>query len=193
MARALATYVYTENIPAPRVGAVVQKAREMAGLDHGRLAKALGITKRTLRRWEQGAEIPSDDEIDRLADACRVDPVSLFPARDIVELDHSSGLMRVGMETVGVALLDNDAVLSSYVQLVRRQRDLRAHDPIRLRQEDVESMADALDLSDTQLTRRLIRIMGMTGEQAAAVRDRMLERRMQHPSMAHIRERQREQ
>jgi Helix-turn-helix domain len=193
MARAEPTYAYTESIPAPRVAAVVHQARAGAGIDGRELAKAIGISRRTLRRWEQGSEIPSDDEIDRLADACRVDPLSLFPARDAVELDHTSGLMRVGAETVGVALLDNDSVLSSYVHLVRRQRDLRAHDPIRLRQEDVESLADALDLSDSQLTRRLIRIMGMSGEQAAHVRDRMLERRLQHPSMAHLRPRPRGQ
>ena len=192
MAHAEATYAYTESIPAARVANVVQTTRAAAGHDEKALARALGVSRRTVRRWQNGAEIPSDEEIDRLAEACKIDPASLFPRRDPVELDHLSGLMRVGSETVGVALLDNDAVLLSYVQLVRRQRDMRASDPVRLRQEDVEELADALDLSDAQLARRLVRIMGMTAEQAEYVRDRMLERRSRHPSMSHLRQRDRE-
>jgi transcriptional regulator with XRE-family HTH domain len=192
MAHAHATYAYTENIPAPRIASVVQATRLSVGYDERTLAKVLGISRRTLRRWEDGTQIPSDVDIDKLAEACRLDPVSMFPLRDSVEFDHESGLMRVGAETVGVALLDNDSVLLSYVQLVRRQRNMRAGDAVRLRQEDVEALADALDLSDAQLTRRLIRLMGMTQEQAEHVRDRMLERRMQHPSMSHVRQRARD-
>ncbi len=182
MAKTTARYTYTAGIPAARIADVIVGAMERAGVDGRQLAAGVGVSRRVARRWAKAAEIPADHEIDSIAKACGADVVELFPHRDVVELDTISQTMRVGSEAVGVALLENDAVLTSYVDLVRIQRGLAPEDEIGLRQEDVEALADSLDLTDMELESRLVRIVGLSRHRAHDVRQAMIRARLAHPS-----------
>ena len=70
---------------------------------------------------------------------------------------------------------------AAFVGLVRRQRRLRPDQDVRIRYEDVDTLGAALDLDDNELEERLIRVIGLSRQQAAAVRAQMLRRRLAVP------------
>jgi Zn-dependent peptidase ImmA (M78 family)/transcriptional regulator with XRE-family HTH domain len=63
--------------------AMMELAREAAGLSQEALAESVGSNQATISRWEHGLFVPSDDEISRLARALRV-PQSFFRRTDVL-------------------------------------------------------------------------------------------------------------
>ncbi len=178
-----ARYTYTAGMPAARVGWLVARARAVAGIADRDLAASLGVPLRAVRRWERGDLVPTDDEIEAIASACGTRLTELLPRRASVSYDPATGIMRMGDQAVAVpgSMLDNDTVLGAYIGMVRRQRGLRADQDVKVRSEDLEALGEALDLDDEELEERLIRVIGMSRTQAAAVRAHLLRRRLAVP------------
>jgi hypothetical protein len=178
-----ARYTYTAGMPAVRVGWLVARARAVAGIADRDLAASLGVPLRAVRRWERGDLVPTDDEIEAIASACGTRITELLPRRASVSYDPGTGIMRMGDQAVAMpgSMLDNDTVLGAYIGMVRRQRGLRADQDVKVRSEDLEALAEALDLDDEELEERLIRVIGMSRTQAAAVRAHLLRRRLAVP------------
>jgi transcriptional regulator with XRE-family HTH domain len=170
-------------MPAARVGWLVARARAVAGIADRDLASSLGLPLRIIRRWERGDLVPTDDEVEAIATACGIRLTELLPRRASVSYDPSTGIMRMGDQSVALPgnMLDNDTVLSAYIGMVRRQRGLRPDQDVRVRQEDLEALGEALDLDDDELEERLVRVIGMSRSQAAAVRAQLLRRRLAVP------------
>ena len=177
MSGTTARYSLTHGIPAVRIGWLVAEARSAAGLTQDDLADKLGLRKRAVKRWEKGAQIPSDDEVLAVARACGIGVGKLLPPRDTVEFDRTARSLRVGGSVVSVADVHNEAVLTIYVQLVRQQRGLAPDAPFDIRHEDVDALANTLDLDDDDLEARLVAIVGLPVEAAATMRERLLSRR----------------
>ena len=184
MSRDEEPYTYTSGIPAIRVAELLRTVRIGAGVSDRDAARALGIRTRRLRRWEQGEEIPSDDELEAFAGVCGRTVEDLFPQRDRMEFDPRSLLMRVGEQVVSIVDPDNEVVLTTYLRLVREQRGLKPQDPVQLRRTDVDLLASVLDLHDMSLEDRLVSQLGMTPQAAAELRFKMIRRR--HPSTGRL-------
>jgi transcriptional regulator with XRE-family HTH domain len=178
-----ARYTYTAGMPAARVGWLVARARAVAGIADRDLASSLGVPLRTVRRWERGDLVPTDDEVEAIAAACGTRLTELLPRRASVSYDPATGIMRMGDQAVAMpgSMLDNDTVLGAYIGMVRRQRGLRADQDVKVRQEDLEALSEALDLDDDELEERLVRVIGISRTQAAAVRAQLLRRRLAVP------------
>src|SRR4051812_21805586 len=170
-------------MPAARVGWLVARARSAAGIADRDLASSLSLPLRTIRRWERGDLVPTDDEVEAIAVACGIRLTELLPRRAVVSYDPATGIMRMGDQSVALpgSMLDNDTVLSAYIGMVRRQRGLRPDQDVKIRQEDLEALGEALDLDDEELEERLVRVIGMSRSQAAAVRAQLLRRRLAVP------------
>jgi len=170
-------------MPAARVGWLVARARAIAGIADRDLAATIGLPLRAIRRWERGDQVPSDDEIEAIAAACGTRLTELLPRRTSVSYDPSTGIMRMGDQALALpgSMLDNDTVLGAYIGLVRRLRGLRADQDVKVRQDDLEALAEALDLDDEELEERLVRVIGISRTQAAAVRAQLLRRRLAVP------------
>lgn len=173
-------YTYTTGIPATRLGELLGGSRIKAGFDEKRLAQTLNTSVRRLRRWEAGNEIPSDEEIERFAFACGVAAGDLFPERDRVEYDPQTYLMRVGETIVALPSPDNQAILDTYLRLVRLQRNLPLEAYVHIRKTDIDLLANTLDLHDEHLEERLVVMVGMSPQAAAELRYTLVRRR--HPS-----------
>jgi transcriptional regulator with XRE-family HTH domain len=173
-------FTYTAGIPAERIAETLLTARASAGLDQREMARAVDAPLRRVRRWERAEEIPSDRFLDKVAIACAIEPAALFPARDRVEFDPRSLLMRVGTAVVSIVEPNNEIVLATYLRLVRQQRGLWPDDTVRLRGTDIDLLSGVLDLRDEGLEDRLVNQIGLTPEAAAELRFRMIRRR--HPS-----------
>ena len=176
-------YSLTTGIPAVRVGWLIGQARRAATLDERGLARAVGVRRRTIRRWETAREVPCDREIEAIANACHRNLAELLPARDVVEFDAAARFLRVGGQSVSVADVRNDAVLTTYVALVREQRQLGKDDRVTFRQPDLDVLSEALDLDDDALEVRLRRIAGLDENDAAEVRRRLMRRRLAMPAV----------
>jgi transcriptional regulator with XRE-family HTH domain len=170
-------------MPAARVGWLVARARAVAGITDRDLASSLGLPLRLVRRWERGDVVPTDDEVEAIAAACGTRLTELLPRRASVAYDPATGIMRMGDQAVAlpVNMADNDTVLGAYIGMVRRQRGLRPDQDVKVRQEDLEALGEALDLDDEELEERLVRVIGMSRTQAAAVRAQLLRRRLAVP------------
>src|SRR4051794_22858576 len=114
----------TREYPAPRVGQLLSAARRRHDRSEQDVAIAVGVPLRLVRRWEQGVELPTDDQLERLAALYGEPPDQLLPARDVATLDPEKGTLTVGSETVDVEIDDegNERLLQRYVSLVRSQR-----------------------------------------------------------------------
>lgn len=180
-----ATRHLTSGLPAVRIGWNLSRLRRAKGRREREVVDHLGISVRTLRRWESGAEVPADAELLRVAELYGVGIDELLPARDLVELDVDGTTMRVGQ---AVASFDpsrgggNEAMLGTYLTLVREQRGLRADDAVKLRHEDLAVLATVLDLDDRDLEDQLMRIMGISKPKASVLRRQLLRRRLVAPA-----------
>jgi transcriptional regulator with XRE-family HTH domain len=170
-------------MPAARVGWLVARARSVAGIGERDLASSVGVPVRTVRRWERGDLVPTDDEVEAIASACGARLTELLPRRAVVAYDPSTGIMQMGDQAVAIPTtsLDNDTVLAAFVALVRRVRGLRLDQDVKVRQEDLDALGEVLDLDDQELEERLMRIIGMSRSQAAAVRAQLLRKRLAVP------------
>ena len=56
------------------IGSRIRESRENKGLDQSILSKELGVTTRTLQRWEKGEQIPDAVSVLRIAEATEVQP-----------------------------------------------------------------------------------------------------------------------
>jgi transcriptional regulator with XRE-family HTH domain len=170
-------------MPAARVGWLVARARAVAGITDRDLASSLGLPLRTVRRWERGDVVPTDDEVEAIAAGCGTRLTELLPRRASVSYDRATGIMRMGDQAVALSanMVDNDSVLGAYIGMVRRVRGLRPDQDVKVRQEDLEALGDALDVDDEELEERLVRVIGMSRNQAAAVRAQLLRRRLAVP------------
>jgi DNA-binding XRE family transcriptional regulator len=177
MSGTTARYSLTQGIPGARIGWLVAEARSAAGLTQEDLATRTGVKRRLVKRWERGAQIPNDDEVVAIARSCEIGVGNLLPPRDTVEFDRVARSLRVGGAVVSVADVHNEAVLTTYVQLVRQQRGLAATAGFDIRHEDVDALADTLDLEDTELQQRLVAIVGLPPADAAGIHARLLSRR----------------
>ena len=177
-----ARYMYTAGIPAVRVGSLLARARIAAGIADRDLAAAIRVPWRTVRQWEQGELVPNDDQIEAIADACGTRLTELLPNRTAVSYDAITGTLQMGRQSVTLPPnRDNDAVLGAFIGLVRRQRGLRMDQDVRIRYEDVDALGAALDLNDDELEERLVRVIGLSRQQAAAVKAQLLRRRLAVP------------
>src|SRR4051794_37046555 len=182
MALSGARYTYTAGMPVERVGWLIARARRSAGLGERELATTVGVSQRTLRRWERGAVLPTDDEVEAIALACGLRLADLLPRRGVVELDAAARSMKVGDSIA--ALPDgatNGEILGLFVSLVRAERHAPDARELRLRQEDLDVLADALDLDDRDLEAQLVEIIGLTRAEASSVRSQLLRRRLVMP------------
>jgi transcriptional regulator with XRE-family HTH domain len=182
MALSGARYTYTAGMPMERVGWLIARARRTAGLGERELGTTVGVSQRTLRRWERGAVLPTDDEVEAIALACGLRVADLLPRRGVVELDAAARSMKVGDSIAALPEgATNGEILELFVALVRTERRAPDARELRLRQEDLDVLADALDLDDRDLEAQLVEIIGLTRAQASSVRSQLLRRRLVMP------------
>src|SRR5215471_20483319 len=62
-----ARYMYTAGIPAARVGSLLARARNAAGLSDRDLAATMRVHPKLVRQWEQGEVVPNDDQVELIA------------------------------------------------------------------------------------------------------------------------------
>ncbi len=175
-----ARYMYTAGIPARRVAVMLSQARLPRGLTQRDLAVRMRVQLRTVRDWERGDRVPTDDQMEAIAQACGLQITELLPRRGVLTYDADTGVMCLGTGAtqLSTSRRDNDDVLHAFLGLVRQERHVGSNQEVAVRGDDLEALAEALDLDDEELEQRLMHILGLDRRQAAQVRARLLRRRL---------------
>ena len=126
----------------------------------------------------------SESVIDRLIDVYEGDPSSLVPARTTAPVVLDAARLQVGDASARMKSQDppRDEVLRGYLGLLYELRGKRPGTEIPLRTYDMDSLADALGADPDAIETRLVELMHVTREEAAAMRAAMIRRRLILPA-----------
>jgi transcriptional regulator with XRE-family HTH domain len=155
-------------------GLTMRRARELAGIGRGAAAERVGLGRRELRGIERGSVAPSAEVLDRALRVYGGDGLELPPRQDLIH-PTDPHLLVVGDDLVRVDPFrdDDGQVLSDYVAAVRRQRRLEPDAEVRFRSHDLVQLATVLDLTASDLERRLADATG-TGDDGTRRTARLL-------------------
>jgi transcriptional regulator with XRE-family HTH domain len=170
------------RVPARRIGELLGTARRNAGMELDLVAARAGVGARRLRRWERGDDAPTADEIERIAHTLGTSASALVPEREPVQYTPEANVITVGGRTAEITPAEdgdaNELVLDTYLQLVAEVRGVSMDRPFALRHDDIEILAELLDLDDCDLDERLARKLGVGLGAARDVRRRLSRQRM---------------
>jgi len=152
-------------------GQALRRLRELSGMNERTAARRLGVRRAELRDWEEHRAAPDAAQLTRAIDVYGQDAETTLAIRRPLTEPDRPGVLVIGDEEIVIAdhvrtaatsHEANEAVLSSYLAAVRRQRSLSADAPVQLRSADISSLSIELDLTDDHLQDLLADLLGLT-------------------------------
>ena len=173
-----------DEISSRRLGAALHEARVTAGLSRRETAARAGCTTRQLRAFERGEAQPDDTQMERLALACSRPVGAIVPTRDDAPVALADGRLHVGESSASLRSDEppTEEVLRSYLGVVYEMRDSKPGARIPLRDRDLDALAVALGSDPEIVETRLVELMDVTREEAAAMRSALIRRRVLLPA-----------
>ena len=173
-----------DEISSRRLGAALHEARVTAGLSRRETAARAGCTTRQLRAFERGEAQPDDAQMERLALACSRPVGAIVPTRDDAPVALADGRLHVGESSASLRSDEppTEEVLRSYLGVVYEMRDSKPGARIPLRDRDLDALAVALGSDPEIVETRLVELMDVTREEAAAMRSALIRRRVLLPA-----------
>ena len=173
-----------DEISSRRLGAALHEARVTAGLSRRETAARAGCTTRQLRAFERGEAQPDDAQMERLALACSRPLGAIVPTRDDAPVALADGRLHVGESSTSLRSDEppTEEVLRSYLGVVYEMRDSKPGARIPLRDRDLDALAVALGSDPEIVETRLVELMDVTREEAAAMRSALIRRRVLLPA-----------
>ena len=173
-----------DEISSRRLGAALHEARVTAGLSRRETAARAGCTTRQLRAFERGEAQPDDAQMERLALACSRPVGAIVPTRDDAPVALADGRLHVGESSTSLRSDEppTEEVLRSYLGVVYEMRDSKPGARIPLRDRDLDALAVALGSDPEIVETRLVELMDVTREEAAAMRSALIRRRVLLPA-----------
>jgi transcriptional regulator with XRE-family HTH domain len=173
-----------DEISSRRLGAALHEARVTAGLSRRETAARAGCTTRQLRAFERGEAQPDDAQMERLALACSRPVGAIVPTRDDAPVALADGRLHVGESSASLRSDEppTEEVLRSYLGVVYEMRDSKPGARIPLRDRDLDALAAALGSDPEIVETRLVELMDVTREEAAAMRSALIRRRVLLPA-----------
>ena len=159
------------------IAARLRTAREQAGLSLAQAATATSLSGSYLSTLEDGRRRPLPTELERLSVAYGVDLSDLLPVRRPVEVDLTTGQMRIDSAAQRVRdLTDDHQVYASYLFLLCTVRGAAPGERVRLRRSDVELLVSVLGQDPRTVEQRLVNLMGCTEQEASLLSSALLDR-----------------
>ena len=131
-----------DTMPAERLGELLRAARKRRGWKRARAAKAVGITPKRIRAYEQGTRPIPADVCARLADAYGDDLTAHVPLR--VPATRDDEWLEIGAIRQPLADMSSDEILTTFVEVVRSAEDAYAQAGIKDARQEL-AMAEVHD------------------------------------------------
>jgi transcriptional regulator with XRE-family HTH domain len=150
------------------IAAQLRAARERAGLTLEQASVETSLLRSYLSALEDGRRRPLPSELERLSAAYSADLSDLLPARRPLQVDVTTGQMRIDDAAQRVRdLTDDHQVYATYLFLLCTARGAQPGERIRLRSSDVELLTSVLGTDPATVEERLVTLMGCTVEEAS--------------------------
>lgn len=150
----------TSLVPPRRLGALLRQARVTAGWELTELTAPCGLSVVELEDVEHGRRPLDEATLDALVAAYGIEGAGLVPSRSQLVIDLDEGRISVNHTDIDVDSSSGpDAVLTRYLALVHRLRDLPLGSPLPLRDVDIAVLSAALTLSTEEAESRLHRLL----------------------------------
>lgn len=154
--------------PTPSIADRLRAARQHAGLTLEQASVETSLLRSYLAALEDGRRRPLPSELERLSATYGVDLSDLLPARRPLQVDVTTGQMRIAEAARRVRdLSDDHQVYATYLFLLCAARGARPGERIRLRSSDVELLTSVLGTDADTVEQRLVTLMGCTAEEAS--------------------------
>jgi hypothetical protein len=152
-----------------RLGELLVEARRRRGCSCRALSRlsAGRFTLSELHELERGEAMLDEQVIESVSDLYGADLGEILPDRQAVFI--ARGTMSVGGMSANFQPADPNAMLATYLRLVRSLRRQQRAPFVELRREDVERLAVYLDESGEQVVDRLAALMGSTRAQRSSM------------------------
>lgn len=151
----------TSLVPPRRLGALLREARVAAGRELVELGPVCGLSVVELDDVEHGRRPLDEATLGALVEAYGVSGAGVVPARSQLVIDLDEGRIAVNRTDIDVdPAYGPDAVLTRYLALVYRLREMPLGTPLQLRDIDIEVLSTALSLAADDVDTRLHRLMG---------------------------------
>jgi transcriptional regulator with XRE-family HTH domain len=176
------------TVSARRLGELLGNARQSAGLSRREAASVAGVTPQAIRAYERGSESVPDDVAEKLAAAYGCSLATLLPSRGVDPVSLEPGRLHVGSASAPLGSDDppSDEVLRSYLGLLYELRDAKPGSELPLRDRDLDALAAALGDDPETIEVRLVELMDVTREEAAAMRATLFRRRLLLPAAGFV-------
>ncbi len=150
----------TTLVPPRRFGSLLRHARTSSGIELEKLALISNFGVVELEDIEQGRQQLDDQQLAEILSLYGIENAELVPERSqlIIDLDHGRIAVDQADITVGPSA-NADAVLTRYLALVYRLRDLPLGTPLHLRDLDLDVLSTALSLEPATVESRLEQLM----------------------------------
>ena len=150
----------TTLVPPRRLGTLLRQARVSAGQELTDLTTRSGLTLVELDDIEHGRRELDEKTLIALVAAYGVEDAGIVPSRSQLVIDLDEGRLAVNRSEIDVDSSSGpDAILTRYLALVYRLRDLPLGTALPLRDVDVEVLSSALSLAGGDVEYRLHRLM----------------------------------
>jgi transcriptional regulator with XRE-family HTH domain len=150
----------TSLVPPRRLGVLLREARQAAGRDLADLASGSGLSLVELDDVEHGRRDLDEAMLAALVDVYGIAGAGLVPQRSQLVIDLHEGRIAVNQTDVDVdPSFGPDAILTRYLALVYRLRQMPVGAPVKLRDVDVDVLSTALSLAGGDVEGRLHRLM----------------------------------
>ena len=152
----------------PSIADRLRTAREHAGLTLEQASVETSLLRSYLAALEDGRRRPLPAELERLSATYGADLTGLLPARRPLQVDVTTGQMRMDAAARRVRdLTDDHQVYATYLFLLCTARGAQPGERIRLRRSDVELLTSVLGQEPTTVEERLVTLMGCSKEEAS--------------------------
>lgn len=150
----------TTLVPPRRLGALLRQARVTARQELSDLSAGSGLSLVELDDIEHGRRPLDEATLSHLVSVYGIEDVGIMPERSQLVIDLDEGRISVNRTDIDVdSTYGTDAVLTRYLALVYRLRDLPLGAPLELRDIDIDVLSTSLTMPAPDVELRLNRLM----------------------------------
>jgi transcriptional regulator with XRE-family HTH domain len=150
----------TSLVPPRRLGALLRQSRLKAGWELSAVARGSGLSVVELDDIEHGRRDLDETDLPALVAAYGIEDAGLVPTRSQLVIDLDEGRIAVNQTDTDIGPSSGpDAVLTRYLALVYRLREIPLGTPIELREVDLGVLSSSLTLAPVDVEDRLHRLM----------------------------------
>ncbi len=150
----------TALVPPRRLGSLLRQARMSSGTDLDALASTSKFGPVELEDIEEGRRQLDEQQLADVLTVYGIENTGLLPERSQLIIDLDQGRIAVDRSDIVVGPTpDTDAVLTRYLALVYRLRELPLGTPLNLRDIDLDVLSTALSIEPQTIGSRLEQLM----------------------------------